>query len=633
MSSVVKRNAPLTNADFETGDLTGWVHGGSWVNIQTAADASWVKPHTGVYMLNLAAPAWIEQTINVTPGTQITIAGWLNSYDSSRFVSISVKFNNESAYRELGQATGSGQSWVQFSKVALAPSGATMATVRYSCKGANIRLDDLYISEVNAPIEDTAFVYLDGRPLPIRLGTEGDLPSALAPFTLTWGTKAPWDDLEPCILALSLIDPNGTFSKSQGNIIGRTLQLYNCQQDPMPIFDGTITSAKLTNLNDAGKAKIDILASDKAWNIKTDTAAGPRAADRMYKGYQWAGSAFFDWVGERFRSDGIASYSTPSNGVYGSDPLATERISVYDVMKNKRSDHSTTPPTIRFGQVSYLSSFNSQQANAVWLTYLSLTWNRKITLTGHQITMPDDFFNDAFDGDMMKSTIIEQARNIQIDRDATVAPADEFYSQAEIKYYSRSVTNPGATIAEQDKGNTVMTFSQDQSRLLRVDSGSREGENVLTIDMDEYINADGTTPNDNMRVSGFNADEIITTVHANNSRLRLPELTFCSKRIKNIWRYIPQPGRLLILGSKFERFFPDTHGAWITISGQIIFDPRNPRGAWTHRVKTVPSPMPDSYRSPTVEKLKALTDPQGQLSNCKYPVGALRYITDTANPQ
>ncbi|MFT8356254.1 MAG: hypothetical protein ABF780_01025 [Bifidobacterium aquikefiri] len=631
MSSVVKRNAPLTNPDFETGNLSGWKISNG-VNINTSSSASWVNTHSGNYMANLGAAAWIEQSINVAPGTQITIAGWLNSYDSGRYVSISVKFNNESAYRELGQVTGSGQSWVQFSKVALAPSGATTATVRYSCKGANIRLDDLYVSEVNTPIEDTAFVYLDGRPLPIRLDTEGDLPSALAPFTLTWGTKTPWDDIEPCILSMTLIDPNGTYGKRQANMQGRAIEIYNSLQDPMPIFSGTITSAQLTNLNDDGRTRIDITASDKTWNIKTDTATGPTADDRVYKGYQWAGSEFFDWVGERFRADGISSYTIPSGGVFGSDPLATERISVYDVLKNKRSDHSTTPPTIRFGHAAYMTSFNSQRANATWLTYTSLPWNRSITLTGHLITMPGDFFNTSFDGDMMKSTIIEQASNIQIDKDATVTPPDDFYSQAEIKYYSRSVTNPGVSTAEQDKGSTVMTFSQDQSRILRIDTGSREGENVLGIDMDEYVNAEGSAVSDDMNIAKFDVSEIITAVHENNTRLRLPELTFYSKRVRNIWRYIPVPMRLIILGSKFERFFPDTHGPWITLSGMVTFNPADPRGAWAHKVSLFPSPMPDSYGTPTIADLKAINDADGQLSNCNYPLGAFRYVTNTSNP-
>jgi hypothetical protein len=631
MSSVVKRNAPLVNPDFETGSFTGWGTSNG-ASINTASSSAWVAPHSGTYMANLGADAWIEQPINVSPGTQLTIAGWLNSYDSNRYVSISVKFNNESTHRELGQITGSGQSWVQFSKVALAPSGATTATVRYSCKGANIRLDDLYISEVNAPIEDTAFVYLDGRPLPIRLDTEGDLPSALAPFTLTWGTKTPWDDLEPCILAISLIDPNGAYSKNQANIQGRTLEIYNSQQDPMPMFSGTITSAKLKNLNENGRTRLDVTASDKAWNIKTDTAKGPKSDNRMYKGYQWAGSSFFDWVGERFRADGISSYVIPSGGVYGSDPLATERISVYDVMKNKRSDHSTTPPKIRFGQAAYVTSFDSQQANNIWLTYLSLPWNRTLTLTGHLIIMPDDYFNTAFDGDMMKSTIIEQARNIQIDKEATVTPPDDFYSQAEIKYYSRSVTNPGVSITEQDKGATVMTFSQDQSRILRIDTGSREGENVLDIDMDEYVNAEGSAISDEMDIAKFDVSEIIAAVHENNSRLRLPELTFYSKRVKSIWRYIPKPSRLIILGSKFERFFPDTHGPWISISGVVTFNPKDPKGAWSHTINVFPSPMPDSYGTPTIADLRAINDANGQLSNCNYPLAAFRYVTNTSNP-
>lgn len=631
MSYVVTRNAPLANPDFETGNFSGWNISGR-VHIHTSSSASWVNTHSGNYMVNLEAGAWIEQSINVAPGTQITIAGWLNSYDSSRYVSISVKFNNESAYRELGQVTGGGRSWVRFSKVALAPSGATTAIVRYSGTGSNIRLDDLYVSEVNAPIEDTAFVYLDGRPLPVRLDTAGDLPSALAPFTLTWGVKAPWDDIDPCILSMTLIDPNGTYGKRQANMQGRAIEIYNSLQDPMPMFSGTITSARLTNLHDDGRTRIDITASDKTWNIKTDTAKGPTDDDRVHKGYQWAGGEFYNWVGERFRSDGIADYLSVAGGVYGSDPLGTERISVYDVMKNKRSDHSTTPPTIRFGQITYVTSFESQRANATWLTYLSLRWNRSLTLTGHLITMPSDRYNTSFDGDMMKSTIIEQASNIQIDKDATVTPPDEFYSQAEIKYYSRSVTNPGVSTAEQDKGSTIMTFSQDQSRLLRIDTGSREGEHVLAIDMDEYVNADGRAVSDDVNIAKFDVSEIIKAVHENNTRLRLPELTFYSKRVRNIWRYVPQPMRLMILGSKFERFFPDTHGPWVTISGVVTFDPTNPRGTWAHKVSLFPSPIPDSYGTPTIADLKAINDADGQLSNCNYPLGAFRYVTDTSDP-
>jgi hypothetical protein len=631
MSSVVKRNAPLTNADFETGDLTGWNASGDAKVTSQANDSAGIKPHSGFYQLRLGNGGSASQSFAVAPGTALTIKAYSNSFQSSQAVKVTIQFGDQPVI-VLGNYSSGGNAWGQLNYTTLAPSGATRATVTFAANPGAIRLDDIVISETNAPIEDTAFVYLDGRPLPIRLDTEGDLPSALAPFTLTWGTKTPWDDIEPCILSMTLIDPNGTYGKRQANMQGRAIEIYNSLQDPMPMFSGTITSAQLTNLNDDGRTKIDITASDKTWNIKTDTAKGPTADDRVYKGYQWAGDEFFNWVGERFRSDGIAAYLSVAGGVYGSDPLGTERISVYDVMKNKRSDHSTTPPTIRFGQVTYVTSFDSQQANTTWLTYTSLPWNRGITLTGHLITMPDDFFNTSFDGDMMKSTIIEQASNIQIDKDATVTPPDDFYSQAEIKYYSRSVTNPGVSTAEQDKGSTVMTFSQDQSRMLRIDTGSREGENVLGIDMDEYVNAEGSAVSDDMNIAKFDVSEIITAVHENNTRLRLPELTFYSKRVKNIWRYIPRPGRLIILGSKFERFFPDTHGPWIILSGIVTFDPKDPRGAWSHKVSVFPSPMPDSYGTPTIANLKAINDANGQLSNCNYPLGAFRYVTNTSNP-
>ncbi|MCI1868617.1 hypothetical protein [Bifidobacterium crudilactis] len=631
MSSVVKRNAPLTNADFETGDLTGWNVSGDAKVTSQANDSAGIKPHSGSYQLRLGNGGSASQSFAVAPGTALTLNAYSNSFQSSQAVKVTIQFGDQPVI-VLGNYSSGGNKWGQLNYTTLAPSGATSATVTFAANPRAIRLDDIVISEVNAPIEDTAFVYLDGRPLPIRLDTEGDLPSALAPFTLTWGTKTPWDDLEPCILAISLIDPTGAYSKNQANIQGRTLEIYNSQQDPMPMFSGTITSAKLTNLNENGRTRLDVTASDKAWNIKTDTAKGPTADDRVYKGYQWAGSDFFNWVGERFRADGIASYASVAGGVYGSDPLATERISVYDVMKNKRSDHSTTPPTIRFGQATYVTSFDSQQANNVWLTYLSLPWNRTLTLTGHLIIMPDDYFNTAFDGDMMKSTIIEQARNIQIDKTATVTPPDDFYSQAEIKYYSRSVTNPGVSTTEQDKGSTVMTFSQDQSRILRIDTGSREGENVLDIDMDEYVNAEGSAVSDDMNIAKFDVSGIIAAVHENNSRLRLPELTFYSKRVKSIWRYIPKPCRLIILGSKFERFFPDIHGPWISISGVVTFNPKNPKGAWSHTINVFPSPMPDSYGTPTIADLKAINDADGQLSNCNYPLGAFRYVTNTSNP-
>lgn len=631
MSSVVTRNAPLVNPDFETGNLSGWNAIGDAKVTSQANDSAGIAPHGGSYQLRLGNGGSVSQSFAVAPGTALTISAYSNSFQASQAVKVTIQFGNQSAIT-LGNYSSGGKTWGKLTYTAIAPAGTTSATLTFAANPGTIRLDDVAITEVNAPIEDTAFVYLDGRALPIRLDTAGDLPSALAPFTLTWGTKTPWDDIEPCILSMTLIDPNGLYGRSQANMQGRTIEIYNSLQDPMPVFSGTITSAQLTNLNDDGRTRIDIKASDKTWNIKTDTAKGPVAADRIYKGYQWAGTNFFNWVSERFRSDGIKYNSIAASGVYGSDPLSTERISVYDVMKHKRSDHSTSPPTIRFGQAAYVTSFDSQQANNIWLTYISLPWNRSIILTGHRIIMPDDFFNTSFDGDMMKSTIIEQASNIQIDKDATVTPPDEFYSQAEIKYFSRSVTNPGVSNAEQDKGSTIMTFAQDQSRLLRIDSGAREGESVLDIDMDEYIKTDGSVNSDDMQIANFDVSEIITTVHESNTRLRLPELTVYSKRVRNIWRYIPKPGRLIILGSKFERFFPDTHGPWLIISGVITYNPKNPKGSWSHTFRVFPSPMPDRFVSPSVADLKAVKDADGQLSNCNFPLGAFRYVTNTSNP-
>jgi len=471
------------------------------------------------------------------------------------------------------------------------------------------------------PIRETACIWLDGRVLPDREDITG-LPSALVPFTVEWGKKTPWDDPVPSVLRINLLDRSGEWSAKADSLRGHRISVGTTPTSNFRLFDGFVTDCRAVAL-DRGGTRLEVTASDRLYIVATDTRQGPNSGEWQKKGYQWAGSDFFTWLDQRMAQDGIVSAYYNVGSIHGRDFLASEQVSVLDVMKNRRTVQVNGVNTTRIDRVQYVTTWNSDGAARLYSPFSD--FGAKVYYMGSRVKAQDTPGSDESLVDVMDDQRFELARAATIGAGAQVTSNDQYFSHVELRWYSQTLTNPGATQDEIDQAATYWTYTQDRSRLVEVDVASRDGASTLTIGMDE-ITAEGSDP------ATFDVSKVVAAVRESNRRARLPAVTFHSKRCDNQYRFVPGTVKLMvILGSKYEARYPATHGAWLPINGTVTFDPNDRLGAWSNEMNLWPSFDSSGTNTATVRAMKALGS-GAQYFDANWPVGALRYVNAVRKP-
>lgn len=476
-----------------------------------------------------------------------------------------------------------------------------------------------------ANIPERCLVYLDGQELTDPSNPTGLTPTS--PLTIRWGTNYPWDEPAAAVLSIAFVDHAGDYTRNAQALVGQRITVRAAWTNPYPqwsIFDGFITKVDIT-ANET-PYHISVQAADRMKNLLDDKRMGPNSGveAKYCKGYQWWINGSQDPTLQRFTESGITEKILYNAG-YNTPYLATEQVSVIDVIYTSfPTSAGTNKYKIDVAQPFYVST--DRVAPAV-IRRNGIVYMSRMTLTGATIYTADgtNAYQDAN---------VVDAADLTIDDNATLTSDHEYYTQAEFRYSHRTLTNANATDEQRAKEDTYYQFRRDGSRSVRVDPPTRQGENVLTLDIQWT-----ETPQESLsKFEGVDLTPTVRTLQESNRRTRLPAVTAhsCDRGVHILYR--PEPQLWLILGSKYESTVPTTHGPWISLSGTLTYDAtgyrrRDPEtgrvtiGHWKHEMNLWPA-VPDITTEPPLSDLTKCTD--ATFADADWKLGALRYVTDCA---
>lgn len=473
------------------------------------------------------------------------------------------------------------------------------------------------MTDTKAPIAETARVFLDLTILPFSADGTGRLV-AVSPFTIKWGQSAPWDDPTPAVLSITLLDTDGRYSSRIGSLLGSRITVQpNWSNVDKPtdwaVFDGFITDVSL--VADEPPYRISVTASDRMYVLQTDTAQQPNvglSATFKGKGYQWWLIGTNTVVTDRLKANGIEQALFGYNN-YPVPREANERVRLTDVMHGKIVRRVDDAYILCANQPMYVHCWNNVGPTFVMLP---VEFSALTILTGAQIVREDGV-------NINRDIQTLDAAECRIDPAAELSGPDDYYTQLEVRYYHRSLTSANATDDQRQQEATYYTFNQDGSRTERVAGTLREGENVLTLDIEwcEYPdNADSL-------VSAIDFTPTMDMLRESNVRVRLPSITVYSESDVAQQLFEPSPNVVQIIGSRYEDINPQTHGAWLTLGGTITYDAASRHGHWASELNLYPlHSTAAASATPTVADMADID--ADTFASADWKLGALRYVTD-----
>lgn len=468
------------------------------------------------------------------------------------------------------------------------------------------------------PIAEAVRVFLDFDPMPFAADGTGRLV-ALSPFSIEWGQSAPWDAPTPAVLSITLLDTDGKYSDHVGSLVGRRITVqpaWNNATKPTDwaVFDGFITDVSL--VANETPYRISVTASDRMYVLQNDTAQQPNTGvSPAYqgKGYQWWLIGTNTVISDRLKADGIEQvfYSYRN---YPIPQAASDRVKLTDMIRGKIVRGSTDDGfTLYANQPMYVHCWNNIGPTFVMQP---VEWTALAILTGAQIVRADGV-------DINTDNQTLDAAVCHIDANAELSATDDYYTQLEVRYSHRSLTNANATEAQRQQEATYYTFNQDGARLVRVDGSARDGENVLTIDV-EWCEYETTAES---LVSSIDLTPTVDMLREANARVRLPNVTVYSGSGAAQELFRPAPWPVQIIGSRYESINPQTHGAWLILGGTITYDATERRGHWASELALYPlHSTAAASATPTISAMTRMDADTFAAGDWK--LGALRYVTD-----
>lgn len=484
------------------------------------------------------------------------------------------------------------------------------------------------VSKWGNPLPEGCHIFLDLRQLPEAQDGSDDLVP-LSPFTIEWGVEKPWDETNPAVLNITLIDQGGRYSKSANGLMGHRLTVrpawelqgtYNESPLCYALFDGYVTDVQMLD-HDGGRNRIKLTASDRIYILRADCRKGPNDGTdaQAARGFQWWLQGIVDATLKRWLNfDGIPAYDITYN-TFSTPPKASDRHSFMDFCERKVTRQIDGKYSFEVDRMFYMSYQDASAAKVPQFRDIRAFWNTDVILTGPTIVLGDGSttINDDYR--------TPAASRIIIDARPTLESASDYYTQVEMKYAHRGLTNPGATAAEQEQAATMYEFNYDGSRVAQIATQTRNGETCLSIEADwtEY------PTNSASSAASIDMSRAVAALAESNNRVRLPELTFRGDKMEQRHMYC-RPEVYLFPGSRFDASAPATTGAWCVIGGTLTYDVAGKKSRWTHRVRVWPARNLKTGK-PTCADMKKLTS-TATFKEADWILCALRHVTKTGAP-
>lgn len=462
-------------------------------------------------------------------------------------------------------------------------------------------------------LPETCHVYLDNVLLPARADDTG-LPVPLSPFTIEWGVSEPWDAAVPAVLKITVIDPDGGYSRTGTSLVGHRITIApdwtenGIDNGPNPVrycmFDGIITDVQIL-ANDAGHDRLSVTASDRIYVLRNDCRKGPNwnQNEEMVQGFQWwpkgdTAAQTKAWLA----NDGINNHWFPWNA-FLAGIKADQKSSLLDWLESLKTRLINGTYTFEINRMVFVS-YKGDPSAVPSLEAVYLNWSVETVLAGSRIIADDD------GTDITHDWRYADAENILIDEKPTLTAPANHYTQLELRYSHLKLASTSS--------GQLYEVSQDGSLVKQLETATYEGEHCLSVTVNW---ADSGAAQNNINVVDTTRGE--NFLKTQNQRVRLPQVTFRGDRFSQMFFYC-NPRVVTIIGSRFERSVPATHGPWAVIGGTLTYDATDKRSHWAHKVRLFPAQDTTSRGRPTCAELKTLTATFGQ---CNWKLGALRYVT------
>ena len=381
------------------------------------------------------------------------------------------------------------------------------------------------VSKWGNPLPEGCHIFLDLRQLPEAQDGSDDLVP-LSPFTIEWGVEKPWDETNPAVLNITLIDQGGRYSKSVNGLMGHRLTVRPAWElqgtyDESPLcfalFDGYVTDVEML-AHDGGRNRIKLTASDRIYILRTDCRKGPNDGTdaQAARGYQWwLQGSMHDTLKRWLNFDGIPAFDITYD-TFSTPPKASERHSFMDFCERKVTRQIDGKYNFEVDRLFFMAYQDARADQVPQFRDMRAYWDTDIILTGPTIVLGD------YGTNLNDDYRTPAASRVIIDADPTLESAADYYTQVEMKYAHRGLTNPGATAVEQAQAATTYEFTVDGSRVAQIATQTRNGETCLSIE------AEWTEYPSNAASSAASIDmsRAVNAIAESNNRVRLPELTF-----------------------------------------------------------------------------------------------------------
>lgn len=464
-------------------------------------------------------------------------------------------------------------------------------------------------------LPETCHVYLDLEQLP-NSEDGGSMPVPLSPFTIEWGTTEPWAETVPNVLKITLIDQNGRYARTGDTLLGHRITVTPDWTNNLPgpvnfcMFDGFITDTQILTA-ETGHNRISVTASDRLYILRTDCRKGPNwNRDENYAaGFQWWPSGtIVSQMAAWLANDGINSHWYPWR-TYLAPIDASERASLLSWIESTKTRKINGKYMFEIDRMLFIGYQSKDAAKVPSFEAFYLRWDIETVLTGPRVRAGDD------NTDIGLDWRYADAGYILVDPKPQLSGANTYYTQLELRYSHLKATTSSPL--------RKYEVTHDGSLIKQIETEKRNGETCLSIEANW---ADSGEDSSIGVVDTTRAEAVLKT---QNRRTLLPEVTFRSDRLNQMWFYC-RPRIAMIIGSRFERTTPSTHGPWAIIGGTLTYDATGRKGHWTHKVRLFPAVDASSGGALTCADMKALKS-AATFNEANWKLGALRYVTKTGD--